>query len=413
MPDSATELSTDAASGASVRAGRAPFVAFLADEISAEAVRIGFAAEFPENLDVRVSSFGKALQSLQKSATPSAILIDISDESHPLDALGELANIVEPQTRVMVVGLREDMNFYRSLTHDLGVVEYLYKPLAPDIIARHFVPIVSGKHTTGDLVRGGRLISVTGATGGAGASTLAANLAWYLAHETARHTLLWDPDLYLGGAGILLNASAADGLATAYEDPGRIDDLFVERAALVVSERLSILCGSEKPSSPIITPSAEAMQRLRQAVRKRYNFIIADTPWRPALPYSDLIEHVHQRIFVLAPTLASVRNALQLLAIPNGEHQVRRALLVLNREGDPGCLNRREIEEGLGCKIDVTIPYLPKVIPPAATMGKAAYSRGGALADAIVEIGRQVAFVGAASRPKNSFLDQFRAGKRA
>ncbi|MEJ0045757.1 MAG: hypothetical protein WDN04_06270 [Rhodospirillales bacterium] len=43
----------------------------------------------------------------------------------------------------------------------------------------------------------------------------------------------------------------------------------------------------------------------------------------------------HQRVLVMDPTLSSMRNALRLLALPTGPEQVRRAVLVLNRLGQP------------------------------------------------------------------------------
>ena len=43
-----------------------------------------------------------------------------------------------------------------------------------------------------------------------------------------------------------------------------------------------------------------------------------------------------------------MRNTLRLLALPTGPGQVRRAVLVLNRVGQPGGLTRAQIEEALG-----------------------------------------------------------------
>ena len=79
--------------------------------------------------------------------------------------------------------------------------------------------------------RGGRLLTVTGVRGGVGASTIAANLGWYLASVAHRHTAILDGDLHRGVQSLLLSAPAGPGLRHAVEHPERVDELFVERAA--------------------------------------------------------------------------------------------------------------------------------------------------------------------------------------
>ena len=93
---------------------------------------------------------------------------------------------------------------------------------------------------------GGRVVTVTGARGGTGASTIAANLAWHFGVEARRHTVLLDADLHRGTAAMLLGAKIGPGLRTVLEAPDRIDELFVERAAQPVSKRLHVLAGEEK-----------------------------------------------------------------------------------------------------------------------------------------------------------------------
>ncbi len=58
-------------------------------------------------------------------------------------------------------------------------------------------------------------------------------------------------------------------------------------------------------------------------------------PSAPLPLYRELLMLAHQRVLVMDPTLSSMRNALRLLALPTGPEQVRRAVLVLNRLGQP------------------------------------------------------------------------------
>jgi pilus assembly protein CpaE len=258
-------------------------------------------------------------------------------------------------------------------------------------VARHFGPFALGEAPTADGILGGRLMTVTGVRGGVGASTVAVNLAWHFGNSARRHTVLLDADLYTGTAAFLLNIQANSGLRQALETPERIDALLAERAAQPVSDRLHVLAAEEKLTQPSEYAPGAARQLL-DALRRRYNFIVADVPFAPVPLYQDLLAASHQRVLVMEPTLAAVRDTLRLLALPAAEGQVQRPAVVLNRLGRPGTLNRRQIEEALRMKVDVVIPDLPRQLGSAATLGQPAVARGGPFRAAIAELARQVAF---------------------
>ena len=329
---------------------------------------------------------------LRRMPSPEVLIVDITGEDAPLAALHDLSEVVEPSTRVLVVGDRADMNFYRSLTRDLGVAEYLYKPLAKEMVARMFGPACAQRPVSSGALQGGRILAVSGACGGVGTTTVAANLAWYLGEELKRHTLLFDADIYTGNAAMMLGGRTGTGLRLALETPSRIDELFVERAAQPVTERLSVLAGDEK-----VTETAEvaegAGRALLNALRRRYNFVVCDVPSAPLPLYRELLMLAHQRVLVMDPTLASMRNTLRLLALPNGPDQVRRAIIVLNRLGQPGGLTRPQVEEALEMNVDLVIPYQPKQVGHAATLGTPATSTAGGFRVGIQHLAREVAFV--------------------
>ena len=115
-------------------------------------------------------------------------------------------------------------------------------------------------------------------------------------------------------------------------------------------------------------PAPGAGKVLLDALRSRYNFIIADVPFGPVPLYRDLLDLVDQRVLVMEPTLAAVRDTLRLLALPGGEEQTHRAIVVLNRLGIAGGLTRRQVEDALKMKVDIAIPDLPRQVGNAATL---------------------------------------------
>jgi len=374
------------------RPDRPLIIAFVGDQATETVLREGMLEAVPQGFEIRRGTVRAAIAALKKMATPHTLIVDVSGEDQPLSALSDLSEVVEPDVRVLVIGDRDDLNFYRQITRGLGVGEYLYQPLMRDMVARYFGQLIQRSGLLPEGGQGGRVVTVTGARGGTGASTIAANLAWHFGVEERRHTVLLDADLHRGTAAMLLGATTGPGLRTALEAPERIDELFVERAAQSVSKRLHVLAGEEKLTESI-NYSENAAARLLDALRRRYNFVVIDVPYSALPLHRDLLMLAHQRVLVMDPTLAAVRDTLRLLALPNGPMQPRRGVLALNRDNLPGGLNRRQLEEGLKMQPDVVIPNLPKVVGHAASMGEAAVAVRGGFRTGMLLLAREVAFV--------------------
>ncbi len=380
------------------RSGRLPLLAFIGDPENEAVLREGLSEALPRGFEVRRGNVRAALHALAQMTTPEALVIDITGEPQALALLGDLRHVVEPDVKVMIVGDRQDMTFYRQITRTLGAAEYLYKPLVPELVARHFGAQLGG---AGPRVAegGGRMISLTGARGGTGATTLAANLAWYLAEVGRRHTVLLDANLHTGTAAMLLGGRTGPGLRAALEEPERMDELFIERSAIPVFERLHMLAAEEPlDERPGCLPGAA--ERLASMLRRRFNYVVADVPLHGGTLSRDLLALTQQRVFVLQPTLGGIRDTLRLLALPAGSGQVRRAVLVLNRCDRPGGLSRAAVEQALETKVDVCIPDLPKAVGLAETLGEpAARARGGFRAG-VVQLAQQMALVGVDAPPR-------------
>jgi pilus assembly protein CpaE len=395
--------SGQASEASSARAGRAAVLAFISDPESEAVLRQGLEKVAQEGMDVIRGNGRAAVAALRKMPSPRVLIVDITGEEQPLSLLGALSEVVEPDIRVLVVGDRQDMTLYRQLTRGLGVAEYLFKPLSAEVVAQHFGQYIGGSAAVTAQPTGGRVITITGSCGGSGATTLAANLAWHLAADASRHTVLLDPNLYTGTAAMLLSARTGAGLRTALETPQRVDELFLERIAQPAADRLAVIAGEEKLTDPTSFAPGGA-ERLLQVLRQRYNYIIVDLPFTSQLVTRELMEQARQRILVTEPTLPALRDAIRLLALPMGSQQSRRPVLVLNKVGAPGTMGVNEAEDALQQKIDVCIPFLPRQVNAAAMMGKPAVASLGGFRDALHQLGREVtAFSADIPAAKRSF----------
>jgi pilus assembly protein CpaE len=360
------------------RGVRRSFIAFAADAETEAALRQGLSETVGADAEFRRAGVTQAIAFLRSQPSPRALVVDLSGHPQPFAALEDLATVVEPDARVLVVGDRQDLGFYRHVTRGIGATDYLHKPLTSALVAETFAPAIRDGAAAEHQPRGGRFVALVGARGGVGASTLAAALARHLAADAKRHCLALDGDLRRGTLALLLGAPEGEasgaGLRAALESPARLDELFLDRAAQPVSDRLNVLAAQEGLLEPArYTPGAA--ERLLGVARRRYNFVVGDVPVSPEPFARDLLALAHQRLVVMEPTLASVRDALRVLNLPVGPGAAQRPLLVLNRAGRPGGLPTTQVAEAMGRPFDVVVPDLPKAVEQAATLGVAATPR--------------------------------------
>ena len=123
--------------------------------------------------------------------------------------------------------------------------EYLPKPLTRDMVQTLLRPKLLGDVGPDPIDRGGHVVAVCGAQGGAGATSIAINLALQLAETTKAKVALLDLHLQGGEAAVMLGVRPGPGLRIALENPMRADTLFLERAAIEVNDRVRLIAADE------------------------------------------------------------------------------------------------------------------------------------------------------------------------
>lgn len=369
---------------------RASFLAFVADDASEAALRGGL-SEIAGPFPLRRGDARGAAKALQREPTPEILLVDISGITDPVAALEDLAAVCTPDVRVLVIGEQTEIGFYRQLTRELGVTEYLHKPLTRDGVTRLFAPLLAGGGAlaAAGSSRGGQLVAICGVRGGCGATTIAVNFALHLAEASHGHVALLDLNLRGGTAAMIMGARPGTGLRVALEEPDRVDPLFLDRAAIIVSDRLRLIA-AEEPLDSAPAPVEEGVQRLLEMLRHRFNHVVVDLPMPLGPAERIVLAASRHRIVVLPPDVAGIRDAVaarKLFAAGGAAH----VMTVLNRAGMPGGLKTKLVEEGLGGPPDVLIPDLPRQLPRAANLGRPALRDSPALRSALAPLLREIA----------------------
>jgi pilus assembly protein CpaE len=360
-PDRAPERDTSDA--------RVPLLAFVCDEDTETALRAGL-LNLVEGAEIHRGTILHAIKHLAKEPTPRALIVDIAHVQRPIEQLENLACVCTPDVKVLVIGEDTGVGFYRELVRNMGVAEYVHKPLTREHVTRLFVPQIAGMAPDGNSERGGSVIAVCGARGGVGTTTVAVNLALQLTAATRGHVALLDLHLRQGTTALMLGLKPEKGLRIALEQPERADALFLDRAAVEVNDRLRLIAADEAlDGTP--SPTPDGMRRVLNLLRRRFKYVVIDMPL-PANPAEMQVLHeARHLIAVMAPDLASIRDTVRFreLAASFGNCHTT---IVLNHAGMLGGLKIPLIEQGLGAKPTIQIPTLAKRLSRAANLGKPA-----------------------------------------
>jgi len=352
-------------------ADRVRLMAFVANGESEASLQACLSQlSFPD-ATIKTGGIARAIRHLGAERSPENIIVDISGTDMPASRVHDLAQLCEPGVTVIAIGDRNDIGLYRDLVQ-AGVSEYVVKPITPQLLAKALSPQptpVEGIPVSRKL---GKMVAFVGARGGVGTTTLAINLAWYLADRQKRRVLLLDLDLQTGDCALTLNVTPTPGLSDALANPLRIDSVFLERAMTTHSERLFVL-SAEEPLRAEVNFPAEAVDTLIGVLRTQFHYIIVDVPRLPGAPYRRSLDMADIRVIVADQTLRSVRDAVRLQAALREGSAAHRNLLVVNRNGEGG---RYAMTLDEMAKVDlhpkVVIPFRPKLFTAA---GLARYSR--------------------------------------
>lgn len=356
------------------RPDRQSVVAFVADAATEAILRDGLTdvtdLKAGRSLDMRRGTVRQAISAMTRLAPPHILIVDVTGEDRPLELLSELCDVVEPSVSLVVLGEIDDVDFYRAVLRRIGALEYMFKPITREMVARYFGPLITRKAVAGESTRGGRVIAVTGARGGVGASMIATSLAWYLGVTSSRHALLLDADPLAGVSATMFGVEPSPPLSSLLSGAMPFDAADIEDMAMPVENRLSVLCDMPDPQRAV-APADGAVRRLIDAIRLRFNFIVVDLPLMSSPLSRELLDLTHHRVIVLDPSLAALRDTIRFLALPNGPWQPQRPTILLNGEGRPGALPRKKIEGAIKRGIDIGIPEIARlrgVTPHPATI---------------------------------------------
>ncbi|MDP2125475.1 MAG: CtpF protein [Parvibaculum sp.] len=320
------------------------------------------------HLTVHMGGIPAAVEQYRQSPTPNLIMVEARAAGPELFAqLGELAEVCDAGTKVVVIGHTNDVSLYREMIRQ-GVNEYLVAPLHPMGV----IEAVSRLYIDPDAPPIGRTIAFVGAKGGTGSSTIAHNIGWCISSGMDEDVVIADFDLPFGTAGLDFNQDPAQGIADALTAPERLDDVLLDRLLVKCTDRLSLF------TAPAVLDrdfemDGDSCESVLDIVREGVPCVIVDLPhvWAPWT--KKVLLSADEIVITATPDLASLRNAKSMLdLIRHARPNDNSAHIVLNQVGMPKRpeIPVKDFAEAVGAEPTLVLPFNPGLFGTAANNGQ-------------------------------------------
>jgi pilus assembly protein CpaE len=320
------------------------------------------------HLRIQMGGLAAATEAYQSSPTPNVIILESENRSEDiLGGLDQLANYCDAGTRVVVIGGTNDVTLYRELVRR-GVSDYLISPVGVLQVVRS----ICGLFSAPDAKPVGRVIAVVGAKGGVGASAIAHNISFSIAHDLKLDAVVTDLDLAFGTAGLDFNQDPPQGIAEAVFSPDRVDTAFVDRLLTKCTDHLNLLA-APATLERVYDFGADAFESIFDSLRATVPCVVLDVPHQWTGWTKQTLIGADEVLIVAAPDLANLRNTKNIFdflkaARPNDRHP----RYCLNQVGVP---KRPEIKaadfaKALDEEPVAIIPFEPQLFGSAANNGQ-------------------------------------------
>lgn len=265
------------------------------------------------------------------SPTPNLIILENrAPAAQLMDQLGELAEVCDPTTKVVIIGHDNDVHLYRDLIRQ-GISEYILAPVS----LTDMINVVSTIFVDPESEPLGRTIAFVGAKGGVGSSTIAHNCAWGISNLFSTEVILADLDLAFGTANINFDQDPPQGIAEAVFSPERLDDVFLDRLLAKCAAHLSMLAA---PSMLDRTYdfNTGTFEPLLEIVQRSAPVTVLDVPHQWTNWTQSVMKDVDDVIVTATPDLANLRNTKNLLdTLAKLRPNDKAPRLILNQVGMP------------------------------------------------------------------------------
>lgn len=341
-----------------------------AAEIQKTLTMLGFAV-------IASAGYGVEAFTLAHQMRPDLVLMRIEEPLvRPVQTLSRL-NDGMPDLPIVVFSTEANIRLMRQSMVS-GASDYLTEPLVPADLESSIMRVLERKEREGMRRRGelaepvaqGTVITVFGAKGGIGKTTIASNLAVALSIEAHQTVALVDMDTRFGDVAITMDIAVERSIADLARNLDNVDRTTLREYLVEHESGIHILPAPTRPGD-WRNLTAQHIRDVVDVLAQTHDFVILDTPGTFNEIVAAAIEVGTMILLVTTLDMASIKDtvlALEMLHERFGSDDDR-IKVVLNRAGMDTGVREKDVERTLDSDLWWRVPQDSEVVK-AAQLGR-------------------------------------------
>jgi pilus assembly protein CpaE len=320
------------------------------------------------------AGYGMEAMTLARETQPEAVVVALEEPmARSLQTVESVADVL-PQAPVIAYSSIGDPNCIRRAMQ-VGVKDYLIAPLQEEELSRSIHAALAQEERRQQRLAGeveaqayGTVVTIFGAKGGIGKTTIATNLAAALVQKTGQSVVLVDLDTRFGDVAILMDMPTDRSISDLALPDEEIDREAVQSCLCMHSTGVAILPAPIRPSEwHSIHPGH--IEKMVAVLAATHDYVLLDTPGT----FNDIVSRAMEMctilLLIVTPDLASLKDTiLALEMLRSWSFPSEKVKIVINHTSDAHGDARVDIRRVLGKEIFWTIPY-DRSIPQTTQLG--------------------------------------------
>jgi pilus assembly protein CpaE len=308
--------------------------------------------------------YGAQALSLASEVAPAAVLVGVEEPmARPLQTIEALCGVLS-DVPVIAYSSRTDAESVRRAVL-AGARDYLTKPFKSGQPAQSILAALDQlerrqAHEDGQLappVASGIVITVYGAKGGIGKTTIAANLATALAQMTGGSVALADMDTQFGDVAIMMDIPVERTIVELARRADEVDRELVRDYLVRHSSQVRVLPAPFEPSEwQAIKPPQ--MEKIITVLAQTHDFVVLDT----AATFNDLVavalDKANIVLLVTSMDVSSIKNTVVVLKLlASSSFPQEKVKLTINHASATNTVKEEDVKSVLKQEVFWRIPY--------------------------------------------------------
>jgi pilus assembly protein CpaE len=300
-----------------------------------------------------------------ENTSPDIIIMTLGAGDTDVLSLAERIILHRPRTFVILVAEHLDVEMMQSAM-GVGCHNIIELPDSPKEFSEYIKTVYNNESLRlksfdqkESLLWSSTVVSVFGAKGGLGKTTISANLAVKLAEKRKKVALL-DLDLQFGDIHIFMDIEPKDTITELFQEVVTPNIDSVRSYMTVHSSGVHVLCAPRSPEYAELI-SAEKVLSLLTLLRSYYDYVIIDTAPTFSEVNMTAIESSSLIFFVTGLDISILKNSKLSISLLESLQQTEKVRVLVNRAVDMSSISANDVQKIINYPIWAKIPSDYKV----------------------------------------------------